>query len=331
MMRKIKIMIGWLTRFREVTLGLTIVVLFAIIALFSPLLAPESWILPNQAEYKYPDGFRMVGTELNPMPQPPGGETILGTSGKKVDVYFSLVRGTRSAFAFGVPVALGAALIGCLVGAIGGLYGGRTSWLLMRITDGFLSFPIIAGVVMVNELRRTVFFYTNDFWDYYSTPVFAMKLASPVLQAFLSLQAVFILLTWMPYARIVNSMVLRLRASEFVMAAEMVGASRWRIITRHMIPNVIAPVIVMVSRDIGAVVLLHAALTFTHFTGGSIWGELLSYGRDFIMGTGGNPLRYWWVFIPPSLVIILFGVGWSLLGDGINTWLNPRTRQKFRL
>lgn len=320
-----------LLRHYEFTLGLVITGFFALIAFAAPLLAPESLITEEQEGLNLPAHFRMVGNHREPLPQPPSQEAILGTSGRQIDVLYSLVWGTRCAFQFGLPVAFGAALVGCLVGASSGVFGGWANWLLMRLTDGFLTFPIIAAVVIANEVRRFLFYQLTTNYTFLLTPVSEMQGFSPILELLLSLQVVFIMFTWMPYARLVNGMVLRLKSSEFVLAAEMVGATRGRIVTRHLIPNIIAPIIVLISRDIGAVVLLQAALTFTRFSRGSVWGSLLVFGRDFIMGNGGNPLRYWWVFIPPSLVIVLFGIGWNLIGDGLNEWLNPRTRFRLRL
>jgi peptide/nickel transport system permease protein len=316
---------------REILLGLLIVGCFAVIAAAAPVLAPESWISMEQEGLGLPDHSRIAGSRRDHLPLPPGPQAILGTTGRQVDVYYSLVWGTRDAFEFGLPVALGAALLGTMLGAFSGLAGGWLNWLLTRLTDGFLTFPIIAGVVLSNELRRVLFYQSAGEMAFRMTDVFSMRGFSPVLEILLSPQVVFILLIWMPYARLVNGLVLRNKSSEYVLAAQMAGASSGRIVTRHLIPNIIAPIIVLFSRDIGAVVLLQAALTFARFSSGSLWGGLLALGRDFVMGSGGNPLRFWWVFIPPSLMIILFGVGWSLLGDGLNDWLNPRSRYRVRL
>jgi peptide/nickel transport system permease protein len=85
-------------------------------------------------------------------------------------------------------------------------------------------------------------------------------------------------------------------------------------------------VIVLVARDVGGMVLLQATFTFIGLGGNSLWGMLLVRGRDWILGPGGNILTFWWVFMPATLALVLFGVGWNLLGDGLNEVLNPRTR-----
>ena len=110
----------------------------------------------------------------------------------------------------------------------------------------------------------------------------------------------------------------------FMDAARALGASYLRIIFRHLLPNTISPAIVLAARDIGSLVLLQATFTFTGMGGGSDWGELLVLGRSYIFGPGGNPFRYWWVFFPATLTLVLFGIGWKLLGDGFTDWWNPR-------
>jgi peptide/nickel transport system permease protein len=81
---------------------------------------------------------------------------------------------------------------------------------------------------------------------------------------------------------------------------------------------------VLGARDVGGMVVLTAAFTFIGLGGSTEWGDLLSISRDYIIGSGGNPLTYWWVFMPVTLALILFGIGWNLLGDGLNTVLDPR-------
>jgi peptide/nickel transport system permease protein len=128
----------------------------------------------------------------------------------------------------------------------------------------------------------------------------------------------------MPAARLTNSVVLQIKEEEFFEAARALGASPVGIILRHIIPNSIQPAVVLAARDIGLAVLLQAGFTFIGLTEGSPWGQLLSTRRRWIIAGGGNILTYWWAFLPAILVIVLFGIGWNLLGDGLNDWLNPR-------
>lgn len=84
----------------------------------------------------------------------------------------------------------------------------------------------------------------------------------------------------------------------------------------------------LVGRDVGAMVLLESAFTFIGIGGSTEWGVLLASGRDYVIGVGGNPLTYWWTFLPATLALVFFGVGWSMLGDGLNTLLDPRQTQR---
>ena len=140
-----------------------------------------------------------------------------------------------------------------------------------------------------------------------------------------SVSVAFILFSWMPYARIMNTMVLRAKQTQYIQAARALGAGHSNLILRHLIPNSITPIIVLAARDVGGMVLLQATFTFIGLGGGSLWGNLLVWGRDYIITPGGL-LTYWWVFLPATLALVLFGIGWNLLGDGLNDLLNPRTR-----
>ncbi len=140
----------------------------------------------------------------------------------------------------------------------------------------------------------------------------------------------FVLFSWMAYARLVNANMLRIRESEFVEAARVLGAGRGRILTRHLLPNALAPAIVLMARDVGAFLVLETAFAFIGLTSATEWGTLLKLSRDWVMGAGGNPLRYWWTYLPVSLALILFALGWNLLGDGLNDAMNPRRPARSR-
>ena len=133
-----------------------------------------------------------------------------------------------------------------------------------------------------------------------------------------------VLFSWMPTARLVNSLVMTVRNVDYVIAARATGVRWLRILVRHILPNTIAPIIVLTTANIGGMVLIQATLTFIGMGGESAWGGILAQGRHWIIGSGGNPLMYWWVFVPITLALVVFGIAWNLLGDGLNDWLNPR-------
>lgn len=292
---------------RQVLLGCVIVGAFVVIAILAPLLAP-----PDDPEN--PGTTRVVGRLTDYTPHPPSEEALLGTVPGQLDIYYSLVWGTRSALRFGLVVALSTALMGILVGAVSGYFGGMVEGLAMRITDAFLAFPAIAGVWLLQQVM---------------TPSSPFAGFTPIQQVFhdLGLDPVLltlVLFSWMPYARLTQANVAQQKQAEYVQAAESLGMRNRRIIWRHLLPNVLPPVVVLAARDVGAMVILATAFTFIGLGGSTEWGMLLVAGRDYVIGGGGNPLTYWWVFVPTTLALILFGVGWNLLGDGLNTVLDPR-------
>ena len=145
-----------------------------------------------------------------------------------------------------------------------------------------------------------------------------------ILTSLNPLMIALILFSWMPYARIINAQMIRLKKTEFVLASRTLGARDSRLIFKHLLPNAISPVIVLAARDVGAMVALQATFVYIGLTTGSPWAAILFWGREWIIGPGGSLLNYWWLFIPVTFALILFGITWNLLGDELNVWLNPR-------
>jgi peptide/nickel transport system permease protein len=289
-------------------IGLVLVAFFLEVAIFAPALAP-----PDDPDapvyYRYPPGVRITSLRT---PLPPDEDLVLGTTPGGYDIYYSLIWGVRPALRFGLMGAFVSGIFGVVLGAVSGYVGGWFNRVVLRITDAFLTFPVIAGVFLFNEILRPGYYRTirGVIQD-------ALFNFGPVLLA-------LILFSWMPYTRIINANITRFRQIEFVYAAKTIGATRARIIFRHLLPNTISPAIVLVARDIGAMVMLEATFAFIGMGGTIPWSVILTASRDWIIGPGGNPLIYWWVFIPTTLTLILFGMGWNLLGDGLNDALDPR-------
>jgi peptide/nickel transport system permease protein len=327
-------MVNWRKFFRSKQnwLGLILVSGFFFVAIAAPWLAPPPAGSENRAYVEIRRG-------VNQLPAPPGPGSVLGTVPKprlvgfgipagqgriyQWDVYHTLVWGTRAALRFGLTVTLLTATFGIFVGALSGYIGGATGRLMMRVTDAFLAFPVIAGVWI---MERVVFSALNS--------PFGLPLDLTPLQGFLvtfdvdAIQVALILFCWMPYARLVNGAVAQLKDTEFVVASKALGAGGVRIVGRHLLPNTLSSSIVMAARDVGGMVILASAFIFIGLHGTLPWAVMLVGGRDYIMGSGGNPFTYWWVFVPIVLALILFSVGWNLLGDGLNTALNPRSANR---
>jgi peptide/nickel transport system permease protein len=286
--------------------ALIIIGVMALVAIGAGLIAPRT------------EGPRPIPASR---PEPPDDEHWLGTTARGDDVFEPLIWGTRDAFRFGLIVTTVTALAGVAVGAVAGYAGGAINTGLMRLTDGFLAFPAIASVWLFAQVVFPQDFDTMAGWQ-------RMLIELRIGPAMLALIA----FSWMPYARLTNTLVIGLKQSQFVEAARAQGASHTRIVLRHLLPNAIGPAIVLAARDVGGMVVLAMTFSFIGLPGdGSQWGRLLIDNRSFIYGTGGNPLRYWWTFVPVTLMIVLFGVGWNLLGDGLNRLLDPRQKAAGRL
>ncbi|MFZ5856576.1 MAG: ABC transporter permease [Chloroflexota bacterium] len=303
-------------------LGMIIVLAFAVMSVTAPLLSP-----PNATTQ---GAFKKVGRQGDLKPHPPTEEVPLGTVPGQLDVYHAVIWGGREAMMFGLSVAIGAFIFGSLFGAIAGYAGGAVNNIMMRIADAFLTFPSLAGVVFLQQLLAItiesmggMFWFNNDYYGRqvyfdFTPPLFAQFLLNvdPILIS-------LIIFSWMPFARIVNSMVITLKQTEFIQAGRALGGTPWWIIRRHLLPNAISPALVLAARDVGSSVILQATITFIGLGGTSAWGILLSLGRNWVIGPGGNMFSAWWVFLPVTIAIVLFGIGWNLIGDGLSEALDP--------
>ena len=239
-------------------------------------------------------------------------------------VLHTLVWGARCALVFGLLAAFGTAVLGIVIGALSAFWGGWLNAALMRITDAFLAFPVIVGVVLFQQLISSVerFVIFNYFLKLGVTEPVVVSPLQVIFEHIDPVLLALILFSWMPHARLVNSRVLTLKQTEFIQAACALGAGGGRIVFRHLIPNSISPAIVIAARDIGGMVLMQATLTFIGIGGKSEWGEILAIGRRWIIGPGGNPLTYWWVFVP------IYVASWFCLGrlESFRRWVERLAR-----
>ncbi len=289
-------------------IAVVVLFFFIAIAIAAPLLASPD---PLPIKLHGPDRHR---------PSPPSDEYPLGLAPGGTDIYAQLIWGARAALRFGLIVSLLAAAVGTLVGVTSAYVGGWFNNLALRVTDAFLTFPVIAALWVFRQVM-----YPSPFSSTPPAPWQIFLAGIHVTPLLLSL----VLFSWMPYARVLNARVTQLKEAEYVLAARSVGVGNARLMFRHLLPNALAPAIVLVARDIGAMVILDATFTFVGFGGDSVWGAMLANGRDWIIGPGGNLLAYWWIFVPASLALILFSVSWNIVGDGLNMAMNPRGEIRF--
>jgi peptide/nickel transport system permease protein len=227
--------------------------------------------------------------------EPPSGAHWLGTDQLGRDILSRLLYGSRISLVIGVVVVGLAGIFGSFVGLIAGYAGGLVDEGLMRLTEVFLAFPpLILAMAIAGALGPSL---TN---------------------AIIAIAAV----TWAVYARLARGQVLSLRQREYVEAARSIGASRTRILLRHLLPNAIAPLLIQASFDMGSAIISAAGLSFIGFGAQPPtpeWGVMISEGRNFI---STQP----WLSLFPGLSI-LFAVGaFNLLGDGLRDVLDPRLR-----
>ena len=310
------------SRWQNVIAFLFVLVFFGV-AIAAPIISPD--------DPKNPGPFMRVGRATRGEPQPPDDVAVLGMLPNGIDVYHALIWGTRDALQFGLIVTISTAFFGIFYGALSGAVSQRLGGLLMSIADSFLAFPPIAGVVFLQQLfAATVtamggMYFTSQYYGQIIEINGPATLLQTLLENINPLMLSLIVFSWMPYARLVNSIVLTLRRTDFVQAARALGGSPLWVLRNHLLPNSIAPAMVLAARDVGGVVLLQATLTFINIGGDSVWGVMLAQGRNWVIGPGGNLLTYWWVFLPPTIAVMLFGIVWNMFGDGLSDVFDPRS------
>jgi peptide/nickel transport system permease protein len=297
--------------------ALLLVSFIFIIAALAPVLSP----IDDPTD---PQFFKIVCDKFRCSPEPPSNTSPFGTI-KEFDVYHTVIWGTRQSLFFGISTAVFTAIIGSLLGSLAAYTGGWLDKIIMRICDAFLAFPIAAAVALFAQVivllnPTTQMLALEQLNTIPQEPSFIQTLVintDPILLA-------LILFSWMPYARIIHAQVLNVKQSEYVEAARAVGARHRRIIWKHILPNSLSPMVVMGTRDIGRMVVVQASLTFIGVGGSSAWAILLNTGKDWIIGPGGDLFTRWWIYLPITLAVVIFGISWSLLGDEINHWMNPK-------
>ncbi len=225
--------------------------------------------------------------------KPPSPEHWLGTDSLGRDIASRILYGARISLVIGVVVVASAGVFGTFVGLVAGYAGGLVDEALMRLTEVFLAFPALILAMAI-----------------------AGALGPSLTNAIIAIAAV----TWAVYARLTRGQILSLRRREFVEAARAMGASRMRIILRHLLPNALAPLMVQASFDMGSSIIAAAGLSFIGFGAQPPtpeWGVMISEGRNFI---NTQP----WLSLFPGLAILLAVGSFNLLGDGLRDAFDPR-------
>lgn len=275
-------------------LGLILVLFFAAVALLAPVLAPP--VYPEEP-YRIPrEGFRAE-------PIPPDAAHPFGTTEGQYDVFYGVVWGTRTAFQVGLIITLTTVTIGLVVGSVASYWGGWIDEILMRITEIFMAFPFLLAALTLAAVLR----------------------AKGTVTGLASAMVALIVFSWPTYARLIRGDILSVKERDFVLAARALGAGHLRLLLRHILPNAIFPTLVVASLDIGSYVLSFAALSFLGLgaeVGYADWGQLISFARNWIP----NLAKYWHIVVFPGGAIVLFVLGWNLIGDAFRDILDPKLR-----
>lgn len=233
---------------------------------------------------------------------------LFGTDELGRDVLMRLIYGTQISMGVGVMVALSSALIGLLIGALAGYYGGLIDSVLMRVTDALLSLPITPVLIVVCAI------------DLQKIP-FISAIISTGGESILKLVFILCLFSWMPVARLVRGSILTLREREFILASKTLGATDFTIITRHMFPNVIAPLLVSVTLGVGDSILFEAALSYLGLgiqPPTPSWGNMLFNAQELIYQAP-------FLAILPGLLILFVTISFNYVGDGLQDAIDPKT------
>ncbi len=234
-----------------------------------------------------------LAQELGSRLRPPSPEHWLGTDSLGRDIASRILYGAQISLVIGAVVVASAGVFGTIVGLVAGYAGGLVDEALMRLTEVFLAFPALILAMAI-----------------------AGALGPSLTNAIIAIAAV----TWAVYARLTRGQILSLRRREFVEAARAMGASWVRILWRHLLPNVLAPLMIQASFDLGSAIIAAAGLSFIGFGAQPPtpeWGVMISEGRNYI---STQP----WLSLFPGLAILLAVGSFNLLGDGLRDAFDPR-------
>jgi peptide/nickel transport system permease protein len=286
-------------RSKTTVIATAALVLLVFGAVFAPLIAPY-------------DPFDIAQLNLLDSELPPswieGGNPayLLGTDTQARDVLSSILHGLRISLFVGFASVLLAAVLGVFLGLLGGFVGGFLDAVIMRVADVLLSFPAILVALLINGVMRGIL-PANQ---HESAAILVLVLAIG-------------LTNWVQYARTVRGSTLVERQREYVQAARTIGVSRLRIMFSHILPNVLGPVLVIATINLGMAVLTEATLSFLGVgmppTQPSL-GTLIRVGNEYLFS------GIWWVVIFPSVTLAVLVLAVNLIGDWLRDALNPKLR-----
>lgn len=276
--------------------------LIAFTCLFCAVFA--NWVAPHNP-------FDLATLELSDAFLPPlwladgNPKYLLGTDDQGRDILSAVMFGARISLMVGLASVLLSAAVGVSLGLLAGFVGGQLDAFIMRVCDVMLSFPVILIALLIAGVGRALF------PDAPSAMVFGVLVLSISLSG------------WVQYARTVRSSTLVERNKEYVQAARLTGVPRLRIMRRHVLPNVLGPVMVLATIQVATAIITEATLSFLGVgapPNSPSLGTLIQVGNKFLFS--GN----WWITVFPGTMLVLIALSVNLLGDWLRDALNPRLR-----
>jgi len=309
-----------LLRSRTATAGMLIVALAVIVALTCQWLAPFDPVAQFRANTKAPPGTQIIlrGGPDEPSPNAPPEAMYqvvkrfyLGTDANGRDVLSRVLYGARISLVVGLVATILNVLIGMLVGTLSGYFGGWLDVVLMRLTDTFFAFPgMLLAIIILATLNQP------------AVREVLVSVSGKIDPGIWGLFVALGLTGWTGIARVIRGQVLALKEQEYIEAARAIGCSHARIILVHLIPNCLAPLIVLGTMQVAYNILSEAGLSFLGLgiqPPAASWGGMLAEGRPYLTTT-----PWWGVF--PGLALALTVLGFNLFGDGLRDVLDPRLR-----
>lgn len=282
-----------------------VAVVAALVALVCVVCAVfANWIAPHNP-------FDLATLELTDARLPPAwypegsSKYLLGTDDQGRDILSALMFGARISLFVGLVSVLLSAVLGVALGLLAGFAGGRIDAFIMRVCDVMLSFPALLIALLIDGVGRAMFPNAHD------TLAFAVLILAIALTG------------WVQYARTVRGSTMVERHKEYVQAARVIGVRPLAIMRRHVLPNVLGPVLVLATIQVATAIIIEATLSFLGVgvppTSPSL-GTLIRVGNDFLFS------GEWWITIFPGAMLVLIALSVNLLGDWLRDALNPRLR-----
>lgn len=293
-----------LARNRMAVLGAAIVFVVVFLAAFGPLLTPYN---PDKQD-------------LDNMKASPSREHFFGTDQLGRDYFSRILAGARTALIVGSTVTFLACSLGVFLGAMAAFFGGWTDIIISRLLDMAQASPKLLLASFVNAMAKPPF---QNALDWVAGVTGLTVLNDTIMADYVVVLGALGLVLWPSYARLIRGQILSLRERDFIVAAHAVGSKPWRIITQHLVPNALGPIIIAVTVGFGEAMLLESSLSYLGIgiqPPGSSWGQMISNSLDQ------------WRYSPhlvavPGLVLALAVLGFNLMGDGLNDALDPQRRR----